>query len=78
LLSAGALADRYEMDSPVRATASHGGLEVVVSDVDDHYTRAKAAGARIDAEPTHQPYGLREYGASDPERHRWWFSSPLA
>jgi uncharacterized glyoxalase superfamily protein PhnB len=42
--------------------ASHGGLEVVVSDVDDYHTRAKAAGARIDSEPTDLPYGLREYG----------------
>ena len=28
--------------------------------------------------PTDQDYGLREYGARDPENHRWWFSSPLA
>ncbi len=67
----------HEMASPRDAAMSHGGLEVVVPDVDAHYARSKAAGARIDREPTDQEYGLREYGARDPENHRWWFSSPL-
>ena len=70
--------DEHEMASPRGATTSPGGLEVVVPDVDAHYARAKAAGARIDSEPTDQDYGLREYGARDPENHRWWFSSPLS
>ena len=65
------------MASPRGAAPSHGGLSVIVPDVDAHYARAKAAGARIDSEPTDQDYGLREYGARDPENHRWWFSSPL-
>jgi uncharacterized glyoxalase superfamily protein PhnB len=68
----------HEMASPRDAAASHGGLEVVVPDVDAHYARTKAAGARIDREPEDQDYGLREYGVRDPENHRWWFSSPLA
>jgi MerR family transcriptional regulator, thiopeptide resistance regulator len=67
----------HAMASPRDAGASHGGLEVLVADVDAHYARAKAAGARIDREPTDQAYGLREYGARDPENHRWWFSSPV-
>ena len=65
----------HEMASPRRAGASHGGLAVVVPDVDAHYAHAKAAGAHIDSEPTERDYGLREYGARDPENHRWWFSS---
>jgi uncharacterized glyoxalase superfamily protein PhnB len=68
----------HEMASPHGATQSHGGLVVVVPDVDAHYERSRAAGARIDSVPTDQEYGLREYGARDPENHRWWFSSPLA
>ena len=72
-----AVAEDHQMTSPRTSTHSHGGLEVIVQDVDDHYTRSKAAGARIDRAPTDQPYGLREYGARDPENHRWWFSSPL-
>jgi MerR family transcriptional regulator, thiopeptide resistance regulator len=67
----------HEMVSPRGATASYGGLSVIVPDVDAHFARAKAAGARIDREPTDQDYGLREYGARDLENHRWWFSSPL-
>ncbi len=72
-----AVTAEHEMASPRGATVSHTGLEVIVPDVDAHYARAKAAGARIDREPTDQDYGLREYGARDPENHRWWFSSPL-
>lgn len=66
----------YELDAPSRASAAHGGLEVLVDDVDAHYERSLSAGARIDREPSDQDYGLREYGARDPEGHRWWFSSP--
>jgi len=70
--------DEHELASPRHAAMSHGGLSVVVPDVAAHYARAKAAGARIESEPTDQDYGLREYGARDPENHRWWFSSPLS
>ena len=67
-----------------RVTPEHGlaaavmpssGLVVHVDDVDAHFKRALAAGARIDAEPVDQPYGQREYGARDPEGHRWWFAT---
>jgi MerR family transcriptional regulator, thiopeptide resistance regulator len=72
-----AVAEEHQMASPRGSTQSHGGLEVIVEDVDAHYARSKAAGARVERAPTDQPYGLREYGAWDPENHRWWFSSPL-
>jgi MerR family transcriptional regulator, thiopeptide resistance regulator len=68
----------HEMASPHGGEMAHGGLEVVVPDVDAHFTRVKAAGARIDYEPADQDYGLREYGVRDPENHRWWFSTPLS
>ncbi len=68
----------HEMASPRGAAISHGGLSVVVPDVDVHHARVRAAGARIESAPTDQDYGRREYGARDPENHRWWFSSPLA
>ena len=68
----------YGMASPQGAGASHGGLEVIVPDVDAHFATAKAAGARIDSEPSDQEYGLREYAARDLEDHRWWFSTPTA
>jgi uncharacterized glyoxalase superfamily protein PhnB len=68
----------HEMASPRQAAMVHGGLSVMVPDVDAHYARAVAAGAHIERAPVDQDYGLREYGARDPENHRWWFSSALA
>lgn len=67
----------FELASPRALGASCAGLSVQLDDVDAHCARARAKGARLDSEPTDQPYGLREYGARDPEGHRWWFSSPL-
>ena len=68
----------HQMASPKRAAESHGGLTVIVEDVDAHFANSRAAGARIDSAPTDQEYGLREYGARDPENHRWWFSTPIS
>jgi MerR family transcriptional regulator, thiopeptide resistance regulator len=73
-----AVTEEHQMTTPRGSKHSHGGLEVIVQDVDAHYARSQAAGARIDRAPTDQPYGLREYGVRDPENHRWWFSTPLA
>jgi uncharacterized glyoxalase superfamily protein PhnB len=67
----------HGMASPRDAELAYGGLSVIVPDVDAHFARAKAAGARLDREPSDQDYGLREYGARDPENHRWWFASRL-
>lgn len=71
-----AVTEEHEMASPKGARASHGGLEVIVDDVDAHHARSQRAGARIDRPPADQPYGLREYAARDPENHRWFFSTP--
>ena len=66
-----------ELASPSTLATATGGLGVDVEDVDAHCDHARAAGARIDSEPTDQPYGRRGYGARDPEGHRWWFGTPL-
>jgi len=52
------------------------GLHVFVDDVDDHFARAKAAGATLLSEPEDQPYGERVYRAEDLEGHRWMFAQP--
>jgi MerR family transcriptional regulator, thiopeptide resistance regulator len=57
--------------------AASSGLVVFVDDVDAHCERARAAGSQIDSAPQDMPYGQREYGARDPEGHRWWFAAPL-
>lgn len=65
------------LDSPKAVDVANSGLVVHVDDVDAHFEHARAAGARIDSEPVDQPYGQREYGARDPEGHRWWFATPV-
>jgi uncharacterized glyoxalase superfamily protein PhnB len=72
-----AVSPEHELASPRTMQAVSSGLVVHVDDVDAHFHRAAAAGAVIDSEPTNQEYGQREYGARDPEGHRWWFATPL-
>lgn len=43
----------------------------IAGDVDAHCERARAAGARIFAEPETQFYGDRTYRCRDPEGHIW-------
>jgi uncharacterized glyoxalase superfamily protein PhnB len=48
------------------------GVLVFVDDLDDHYDRARAAGATILSELEASPDG-RRYRAEDVEGHRWMF-----
>jgi uncharacterized glyoxalase superfamily protein PhnB len=50
----------------------------VDKDIDAHCTRARAAGAKILAEPADQFYGDRTYRAMDPEGHVWTFGQTIA
>ncbi len=47
---------------------------VYVDEVDQHFERARDAGATILEEPTDQFYGDRRYGATDLEGHIWYFA----
>lgn len=47
------------------------------TDLDDHFARAKAAGAVIDAEPQMQFYGDKTYRCRDPEGHIWTVSQTV-
>jgi uncharacterized glyoxalase superfamily protein PhnB len=49
-------------------------LTIFVEDVDAHYARAKAGGAKILEEPHETVYGEYQYAAEDPEGHHWLFS----
>jgi uncharacterized glyoxalase superfamily protein PhnB len=49
-------------------------LTVFVEDVDGHYRRTKAAGAKIVEELHETEYGERQYGVEDIEGHHWLFS----
>jgi PhnB protein len=61
-----------------RGGRATGGVHVYVDDVDAHFTRAKAAGAKINAEPTDHEYGDRRYDCEDLEGHDWFFSQRLS
>ena len=51
------------------------GVLVEVDDLDAHFERARAAGARILSEPeAAAPGSFRHYRAEDLEGHRWMFS----
>ncbi len=68
----------HDLGSPRAQEHSFGGLAILIEDVDAHCERARAAGAVIEHTPQDQPYGRREYGARDPEGHRWWFGTLIA
>src|SRR5438105_3961928 len=54
------------------------GVHVYVDDVDAHFERARAAGARILSEVEDTPFGDRHYRVEDLEGHVWYFATPLA
>ncbi len=77
-------ASRFDTDvkSPLDAGCNTQNLMVFVDDVDAHCAHARAAGARIIAEPELHDYGAdywadRSYGAIDPEGHLWWFTQRI-
>jgi uncharacterized glyoxalase superfamily protein PhnB len=49
-------------------------LTIFVEDVEAHYARAKAAGAKILEEPHETVYGEFQYAAEDLDGHHWLFS----
>lgn len=72
-----AASPEHELASPRATEVASSGLVVHVDDVDAHFRHASSSGAVIDSQPTDQEYGQREYGARDPEGHRWWFATPI-
>ena len=48
---------------------------VVTDETDALHARARAAGARITAEPHDTDYGSRDFSATDPEGNRWSFGT---
>jgi uncharacterized glyoxalase superfamily protein PhnB len=60
--------------SPAQLGYGTQSLTVMVDDVDGHYARAKAGGAKILEEPHETEYGECQYAAEDLDGHRWLFS----
>jgi uncharacterized glyoxalase superfamily protein PhnB len=65
-----------DREDPVMGSrAGHGWIYVAVDDADEHCERARAAGAKIFAEPDDTDYGSRDYTAHDPEGNVWHFGT---
>jgi uncharacterized glyoxalase superfamily protein PhnB len=64
-------------DDPHRLRAETGPswIYVVLDEVDEHFERAKAAGAEIVLEPRDEEYGGRGYTVRDPESNLWSFGT---
>jgi len=60
--------------SPAQLGYGTQSLTVFVDDVDGHYMRARAAGAKILEEPHETEYGEYQYAAEDLDGHHWLFS----
>ena len=60
---------------PQSLSAVHQTLSVQVDDPDQHFARAKEAGAVILQELADEDYGSRGYMAKDPEGHQWYFGT---
>jgi MerR family transcriptional regulator, thiopeptide resistance regulator len=66
-----------DFQSPASLGAVTGITVINVDNVDAHHARSVAAGTDIVETPVDQDYGVREYGARDPEGQLWFFHSPL-
>ncbi len=67
----------FGLRSPAKLGGASSTMAILVDDVDAHYRHATAEGANIRYEPVDQPYGYREYSATDPEGHLWSFMKAL-
>jgi uncharacterized glyoxalase superfamily protein PhnB len=65
------------MKSPQTLGATTQALYVYVPDVDEHFERARLAGAEITPPPQDTDFGSRQYHVRDPEGHMWAFGTYL-
>ena len=63
--------------NPKRVGHTTQSLVIDVDDVENHFARAKRAGAAILEPPNDTEYGHRRYRATDPEGHEWCFTQEL-
>lgn len=67
---------RGEQRAPETGTVTHL-MKVRVEDVDAHYARAGAHGAKVIEPPTEHEYGERECTLEDLAGHRWQFTETV-
>jgi uncharacterized glyoxalase superfamily protein PhnB len=63
---------------PVSSAGGGHSVMVRVDDLDLHYERAVARGAKVLQPPAEFPYGERQYSVEDPAGHCWTFSQSIA
>lgn len=63
------------LKSPKEAGVCTGGAYVYVPNPDEHYSRARQAGAEIVKDLADMEYGAREYTCRDLEGHLWSFGT---
>lgn len=70
--------EEFALASPATVGASTASMAIMVDDLDRHFERVQlAAGAEVVYPPRKMPYGVREYGARDPEGGLWSFMQEL-
>lgn len=67
-------ARRPRYSTPAELGCGTQSLTAFVDNVDAHFQRAKAAGARIVEDLHETVYGERQYGVEDLDGHHWLFS----
>ena len=65
----------HALSSPIALGGRSQMVMAYVENVDEHFERAKSAGARIAMDLEDQPWGDRRYEALDLEDHRWYFAT---
>lgn len=61
--------------APLEGVSVGQGIYVYAEDVDAHFERARAAGARMVYPPEDTEWGTRRYKVLDPEGYEWSFGS---
>jgi uncharacterized glyoxalase superfamily protein PhnB len=62
----------------MRSGELHQYVLVNVENVDEHFARARRAGAEVLQPPEDMPFGVRHYTVTDLEGHWWTFSQNIA
>jgi uncharacterized glyoxalase superfamily protein PhnB len=77
IIMLGSSRDDDLLKSPQTLGAATQALCVYVPDIDEHFERARSAGAEITTAPYDTDFGAREYHVRDPEGHLWTFGTYL-
>jgi PhnB protein len=70
--------ERHGLHSPLEAGVSTAMVNAYVHDIDAHYRRAEAEGARVVTPLEDMFWGDRRYEALDLEGHRWHFAERMS